>query len=153
MNILQKDQWWFLDAQKTGGVAGFVERHLLVQRSTNIGDTENVDDEIGEFVETIGNALSTDRPLWFVSQDLHVLMLHCERAGAGKADDGFCIFDRFDRVLDGSLGSFDVAGVDQRLAAADLFFRHGDVTAETFEHLNSGNADLWIEHIHHALGK
>ena len=150
---MQENQRWFLNAEQTGSVAGFVECDLFVQGRTNIGHAKDIDDEIGEFVETVCNTLCADRPLWFVSKDLHVLVLHCESAGAGEADDGLCIFKRFDRVFDRRLGSLDIAGVDQRLAAADLFLWHSNIAAETFEHLDRSNADLWIKHIHHALSK
>ena len=95
--LLQENQRWFLNAEQTGSVAGFVECDPFVQGRTNIGHAKDIDDEIGEFVETVCNTLCADRPLWFVSKDLHVLVLHCESAGAGEADDGLCIFKRFDR--------------------------------------------------------
>ena len=152
-NILQKNQRLFLNTKQTGCMAGFVECYLLIKRCANICYAKNIHNEIGEFIKAICYTLSADGPLWLISKKLHVFMLHCECAGAGKADDGFSIFESFDGILNRSLGSLDVTRVDQRLTTANLFLWNNNLTAETLKHLNSSDTNLWIKHIHHTLGK
>jgi hypothetical protein len=66
---------------------------------------------------------------------------------AGRSDHAIKGAKDSGAVLFGRPRLFTAATVGHGLATASLFLRVNDVDSESFEQLESGDADVWIEHV------
>jgi phage terminase Nu1 subunit (DNA packaging protein) len=69
-------------------------------------------------------------------------------ATAGRSDHAIKGAEDSGAVLFGRPCLFIAAAIGHGLATASLFLRVYDVDSQSFEQLESGDADVWIEHVY-----
>lgn len=92
---------------------------------TDVGDTEDVDEKFGEFLDGGRDLLDVGLQLHICCADSDVTMLVAHRADAGtrRRDNGVVPGEGSSKVADRRNGGVEVAGIGEHLPATGLLDR------------------------------
>ena len=120
--VLDQRSWFLGYTKLTKEVARVMIGDEACGHATNVGDAEDVDDEVAELVGLFANGGGTLEHVWVVGEEFGVVDLDHRRARTGGCDDVVVGLKRLDEVACDISGFLTVAAVEADLPAAGLGF-------------------------------
>lgn len=148
-DVFEQFAWGLFGSKLPEPMTAVMEGRGPLKACSEVFDSELVDQEFREFPRFFGEHLGC-LFLWMPLKEFWIENFEHGAAGTGGRDDNLCIVECVELVGGHGARLVPVAGVEGRLAAAGLVFRHIDGVTEALEDSHHGHPDVWEEGVDEA---